>query len=138
MRRGRGGASAGFSLVVTNAGPSNAIDTEVGDLFPRRDHLRPHALGPDLHIGGHAVRIVRDRARSARSGSAILARFVSPDRSTRRNLPGSLAQPRAPSSSPITGEFDFSNNLAEVPIDIVQSADLVVTKVADARIDRSR
>ncbi len=51
--------------------------------------------------------------------------------------PGELVN-RAAASSPITGEFDFTNNLSEVPITIVQSADLAVSKVADVRVGDGR
>ncbi len=125
------GATAGFSIVVTNAGPSDAVATEVGDLLPAGITFDPEQSDPtcavvDTPLG--AVRVLRHRDPRAPARPAPCGW---PGGSTPANPPASWSTAAA-ASSPITGEFDFTNNLSEVPITVVQSADLAVSKVADA------
>ncbi|MCW3493832.1 DUF11 domain-containing protein [Microbacterium sp. SSM24] len=125
------GSLAGFSLVVTNAGPSDAVATEVGDLFPPEIVFDAASSDPSCAI---AV----DPGTGAEFVSCAIGTLAAGESRTVR-VSGRVAadQPpvdvvnRAAASSPVTGEYDFGNNLSEVPLTIVQNADLSVTKVAD-------
>lgn len=124
------GGVAGFSLVVTNAGPSDAVATEVGDLFPAELTFDPEASDPTctpatqegtVFVSCGIGTLAAGETRTVRVGASI-----------------DPAQPPAEVvnisavSSPTTGEYDFANNRSDAPVRIVQSADLVVTKTADA------
>ncbi|MET0736084.1 MAG: hypothetical protein ABWY55_10650 [Microbacterium sp.] len=124
------GSVAGFSLVVTNAGPSDAVLTEVGDLFPPEITFDPAASDPSCA----QVTIPEGTYVSCPIGT------LAAGESRTVRVAGSVASGQAAASvvntaavsSPITGEYDFSNNLSTVPLTIVQNADLVVSKTADA------
>ena len=124
------GSSAGFSLVVTNAGPSDAVDTEVGDLFPPGITFDPALSDPTCAIvdtpAGPFVSCAIGTLSAGQTRTVRVSGQVDPGQ------PAGEVVNRAAASSPVTGEFDFSNNAADVPITIVQFADLVVSKVADA------
>ena len=124
------GATAGFSLVVTNAGPSDAVATEVGDLLPPGITFDPEQSDPTCALVdtpmGPFVSCAIGTLAAGETRTVRVAGRVDPGQP-----PGELVN-RAAASSPITGEFDFANNLSEVPITVVQSADLAVSKVADA------
>ncbi len=58
------GATAGFSIVVTNAGPSDAVATEVGDLLPAGITFDAEQSDPTCAARRHAdgsVRVLRHR-----------------------------------------------------------------------------
>jgi uncharacterized repeat protein (TIGR01451 family) len=124
------GAPAGFSLVVTNAGPSDAVDTEAGDLFPAGITFSPELSDPRCAMvdspAGSFVSCAIGTLAAGDSRTVRVSGQVDPGQP-----PGEVVNVAA-ASSPITGEYDFSNNRADVPITIVQAADLVVSKVADA------
>ena len=124
------GSVAGFSLVVTNAGPSDAVATEVGDLFPPEITFDPAASDPSCSM----VTIPEGTYVSCPIGTlgAGESRTVRVAGSIPSNQPAAQVVNVSAVSSPITGEADFTNNRSDVPISIVQNADLVVGKTADA------
>jgi len=124
------GSPAGFSLVVTNAGPSDAVDVEVGDVLPAGITFDAALSGPSCTIAdtpiGPFVSCPIGTLGVGETRTVRVAGQVSPSQPA-----GELVN-RAAATSPITGEYDFSNNLSEVPITVVQSADLVLDKIADS------
>ncbi len=124
------GGLAGFSLVVTNAGPSDAVQTEVGDLFPSQIVFDPAASDPTCtEIVDPAATYVSCAIGTLPAGETRTVRVagrIPPDQAAMDvvNL-GAVA-------SAVTGEPNIDDNRSEVTVSIVQSADLVVTKTADA------
>ncbi len=124
------GGLAGFSLVVTNAGPSDAVQTEVGDLFPSQIVFDPEASDPSCsEVVDPAVTYVSCMIGTLASGETRTVRVagrIPPDQA-----PIDVVNFGAVASA-VTGEPNFTDNQSEVTVSIVQSADLVVTKAADA------
>ncbi|MBD5786577.1 DUF11 domain-containing protein [Cellulosimicrobium terreum] len=124
------GGDAGFSIVVTNAGPSDAPVTEVGDLLPPELTFDPETSDPScapvdqggiVFVACSAGTLAAGETRTVRVGARI-------DPS---QAPTEVVNVGA-ASSPVAGEYDFDNNRSDVPVRITRSADLVVTKAVDA------
>ncbi|MGC5169340.1 hypothetical protein ACLQ2Q_01670 [Microbacterium sp. DT81.1] len=121
---------AGFSLVATNAGPSDAVLTEVGDLFPPELVFDPASSVPACTVvtqpEGWFVSCAIGTLVAGESRTVRLGARIAPDQA-----PASVVNTAAV-ASPVTGEYDFENNLSQVPVTIARSADLVAGKIADA------
>ncbi|SIT89290.1 conserved repeat domain-containing protein [Microbacterium sp. RU33B] len=123
------GGLAGFSLVVTNAGPSDAVQTEVGDLLPAEIVFDAAASDPSCTpIDDQGVTYVSCQIGTLAAGETRIVRVSG--RVPAGQAPAEVVN-FAAVASPVTAEPTFADNQSEVPVRIVQSADLVVTKIAD-------
>ncbi len=125
------GSAVGFNLVVTNAGPSDALDVEAIDLLP--PELTPDAALTDPSCGFEVngdFRFFRCPIGDLAIGETRTVRVVG--RLDPAQPPGTFTNSGFVVSLP-TGDAIPENNESAVPITITQAADLVVTKVADAQ-----
>ena len=125
------GATAGFSLVVTNAGPSDALSTSVADLIPPGITFDPEQSDPactlvvdpefgsfaDCDIGFLAVGDTRTVRISGRIDPGL-----APGELTNTGFVGNISD----------ADPNNADNVSEAPITVTQSADLVVSKLADS------
>lgn len=125
------GSVAGFSLIVTNAGPSDAEVVDVADLLPPELTFEPAASDPACNLATEGdvtyVQCLIGTLAVGESRTVRVGARIAPDQA-----PTTVTNTAAAGSQIVGGDFDFSNNISEAEIAIVASADLVAGKTADS------
>ncbi|GAA1946624.1 hypothetical protein [Microbacterium deminutum] len=125
------GSAASFSIVVTDAGPSDAEFIDIADILPPELVFDPAGSDPRCNLATEgAITYVQCLIGTIPTGESRTVRLSA--KTSPGQAPTTVTNVAFAASQIVGGDSDLENNRSEASVDIIAQADLVVTKMADA------